>query len=96
MKKKDMKLHRDLCNKREKRQCKMVTSTCQFSGAMTKTWTRFNIDKETRVYTMTYKCRVGDKMARPLLSVPVSWSTLKSHGDRKSGLPLRIQKSNSG
>lgn len=57
-----------------------------------KTWTRFNIDKETCVYTMTYKCRVGDKMARPLLSVPVFWSTLKGHGDRKSGLPVRIQK----
>lgn len=41
---------------------------------------------------MTYKCRVGDKMARPLLSVPVSWSTLKGPDDRKSGLPLRIQK----
>lgn len=33
---------------------------------------------------MTNKCSVGDKMARPLLSVPVFWSTLKGHGDRKS------------
>lgn len=49
-----------------------------------KTWTRFNIDKETRVYTMTYKCSAGDKMARPLLSVPVFWSILKGHCDRKN------------
>lgn len=102
-----MKLHRDMCNKREKITQRSVlkarAETVQ-NGDLhlsvfwndDKTWTRFNIDKETCVYTITYKCSVGDKMARPLLSVPVFWSTLKGHGDRKSGLPVRIQKSNSG